>query len=239
MAILWPHLSIDIWQQSRTVSEREGESGGHFDHRHRHVQENFRTEKEHKGRKLQKSMLYHPERYRGRVFSTHISFHKFLPRERELLGNWPWNLPAYLIITITCSTLKASRKIKTSTYSAKHHLDPAFMSYFSCVCIYCVQMHRKEATGECNASSWTPRTRCTYAERRGIMDALSFAKSTNIWALLIICSHGFLENLQCTIGHESSGVKAGRISWRVDLCSVCARRAVIETTKCNRNVGRG
>lgn len=64
------------------------------------------------------------------AISTHVSFHKFLSREGKLLGNCPWNLSAQLIITITCSAVKASVKIKTSTHSANHHLCPAFHVLF-------------------------------------------------------------------------------------------------------------
>lgn len=92
-----------------------------------------------------KSVLHHAGKYTGRAISTHVSFHKFLSREGKLLGNCPWNLSAQLIITITCSTVKASPKIKTSTHSAKHHLSPAFHVLFQlCVYLRCTVALKKE-----------------------------------------------------------------------------------------------
>lgn len=77
-----------------------------------------------------KHVLHHGGKHTRQGISTHVSFHKFLSREGKLLGNGPWNLSAQLIITITCSAVKASVKIKTSTHSANHHLCPAFHVLF-------------------------------------------------------------------------------------------------------------
>lgn len=141
-------LGIDIWPRSGIVFGWEGDRGRPFGQTLQCTNRQRRREVEHKDRERgkKKSVLHHARKYTGRAISTHVSFHKFLSREGKLLGNCPWNLSAQLIITITCSTVKASPTIKTSTHSANHHLSPAFHVLFQlCVCIYGAQSHWKRS----------------------------------------------------------------------------------------------
>lgn len=155
-----PHVSQTVmflfsWQPFSscpsifTIINRWSNSGGHSwywpgPRRERHTlaqdstNRQRRREVEHKqreGGREREYVLHHAGKYTGPAISTHVSFHTFLSREGRLLGNCPWNLPARLIITITCRTVKASLKIKMSTHSANHHLSPAFHVLLQ-LCVY-------------------------------------------------------------------------------------------------------